>query len=146
MALASKENHLFIFCSSLCVHSTIIPLSKREWETSMAESVIYVLEDVSNLGIFRKQGNLYLRIVYLLRKILAKGLGVKEGSIHRRKILESHKDNFLVINFTQSWSLTPFPKRPSRKMQQQILWLELSSLFMLVRNEVRGLSATYNLN
>lgn len=68
----------------------------------MAESVIYVLEDVSNLGIFRKQGNLYLRIVYLLRKILAKGLGVKEGSIHRRKILESHKDNFLVINFTQS--------------------------------------------
>ena len=48
-----------------------------------------VLEDVSNLGIFRKQGNLYLRIVYLLRKILAKGLGVKEGSIHRRKILES---------------------------------------------------------
>ena len=58
-----------------------------------------VLEDVSNLGIFRKQGNLYLRIVYLLRKILAKGLGVKEGSIHRRKILESQKGNFLVINF-----------------------------------------------
>ena len=57
----------------------------------MARSHMCVLEDVSNLGIIRKQGNLYLRIVYLLRKILAKGLGVKEGSIHRRKILESQK-------------------------------------------------------
>ena len=90
------------------MHSTFVPLNKREWETSKARSLVCVLEDVSNLGIFRKQDNLYLEIVYLLGKILTKGLGVREGSIHRRKILESHKGNLLVIKFTQSRSLTPF--------------------------------------
>lgn len=37
-----------------------------------------VLEDINNLGIFRKQDNLYFRTENLHGKVLARGLEVRE--------------------------------------------------------------------